>query len=33
MSPPQESSLASHRSVGLFGIGIDAYWPRFEGYD
>lgn len=22
---------ASHTKIGLFGIGLDAYWPQFEG--
>lgn len=20
-----------HTKIGLFGIGLEAYWPRFEG--
>jgi len=26
-----ENSSSPQFTVGLFGIGLDAYWPQFEG--
>lgn len=31
MSQPQKTGNNGHLKIGLFGIGLDTYWPQFEG--
>ncbi|AWI08539.1 arabinose isomerase [Ereboglobus luteus] len=31
MNPPNAPQNASTLRIGLFGIGLDAYWPQFSG--
>ena len=29
----EEGSVGAGLRVGLFGIGLDAYWPQFDGLE